>query len=124
MVPQAQNIFDEMDIGPLDKPFKNPQFKRNPRRNKTLRQVLMHETQLHQSQPLLPDIPTYSNIEASPSLFPHAKWCDVTGLHGFYTDPKTGLRFHNKEVFSVIKNMTQGIEQQFLQMRGLQVMLR
>ncbi|KAG5440495.1 hypothetical protein PCK2_000429 [Pneumocystis canis] len=124
MASQVQTVLDEMDIGSLDKPFKNPQFKRNPRRNKTLRQILIHETQLRQSQSLVPDTPTYSSIEASPSVLPRAKWCDVTGLHGFYTDPKTGLRFHNKEVFSVIKNMTQGVEQQFLQMRGLQVILR
>ncbi|KAG4304884.1 hypothetical protein PORY_001559 [Pneumocystis oryctolagi] len=108
MVSSPRSILDTVDIGPLPKPFKNPQFKRNPRRNKTLRQVLMQEAQLRQTQPLSPDIPTYSNIEASPSLFPHTKWCDITGLHGLYTDPKTGLRFHNKEVFSVIKNMTQG----------------
>ncbi|CCJ30609.1 unnamed protein product [Pneumocystis jirovecii] len=124
MVSSSQSLLDTVDIGPLQKPFKNPQFKRNPRRNKTLRQILTHETQLRHSQPLLLDVPTYNSIEASPSLFPHAKWCDITGLHGLYTDPKTGLRFHNKEVFAVIKNMTQGVEQQYLQMRGSQVMLR
>ncbi|KTW26697.1 hypothetical protein T552_02703 [Pneumocystis carinii B80] len=125
MVSSSHSLLDTVDIGGLEKPFKNPHFKRNPKRNKTLRQVMMHEAVLHTGMsPLPPDVPTYSNIEASPSLFPCSKWCDITGLQGLYTDPKTGLRFHNKEVFSIIKNMTQGVEQQFLQLRGSHVMLR
>ncbi|KAJ9213636.1 hypothetical protein DTO166G4_4718 [Paecilomyces variotii] len=44
---------------------------------------------------------TYTNIESAPSLHPsHQKhYCDITGLPAPYTDPKTRLRYHDKEIF-------------------------
>ncbi len=44
---------------------------------------------------------TYTNIESAPSFHPSSqkKYCDITGLPAPYTDPKTRLRYHNKEVF-------------------------
>jgi INO80 complex subunit C len=35
------------------------------------------------------DVPTYTAIEAPPSLLPAKKYCDLTGLEAKYTDPKT-----------------------------------
>ncbi|CAI7632273.1 unnamed protein product [Penicillium manginii] len=44
---------------------------------------------------------TYTNIESAPSLSAaHQRhYCDLTGLPGPYTDPKTRLRYHDKELF-------------------------
>lgn len=44
--------------------------------------------------------PTYANIEAAPSFHPaHSRhWCDITGLPASYVDPKTKLRYANKEI--------------------------
>ncbi|RHZ69819.1 hypothetical protein CDV55_107748 [Aspergillus turcosus] len=50
---------------------------------------------------MLPSGPavTYTNIESAPSLHPsqHTRYCDITGLPAPYTDPKTRLRYHDKE---------------------------
>ncbi|KAI8449868.1 YL1 nuclear protein C-terminal domain-containing protein [Phakopsora pachyrhizi] len=46
---------------------------------------------------------TYMTIEAPPSVIPPRKYCDVTGLEAPYVDPKTRLRYHNSEVYELIK---------------------
>ena len=71
-------------------------------------------------------VATYTNIESAPSLLPsHQKrYCDITGLPAPYKDPKTRLRYHNKEVFGVIRNFGQGVAEKYLEARGAQVILR
>jgi INO80 complex subunit C len=63
-----------------------------------------------------------TTIEASPSVLPQRKYCDITGLevrlHIFirehavedclqapYTDPATGLRYHDKSVYEHIRGL-------------------
>lgn len=69
---------------------------------------------------------TYTNIESAPSLHPaHQKhYCDITGLPGPYTDPKTRLRYHNKEVFEVVRSLPQGVAEKYLEARGAHVVLK
>lgn len=43
--------------------------------------------------------------DAHPSLLPTKKYCDITGLPARYTDPKTKLRYHDLEVFNVIRQL-------------------
>ena len=64
---------------------------------------------------------TYTNIESAPSLHPgHQKhYCDITGLPSKYTDPKTGLRYHDKEIFAVVRTLPQGVPYNYLAARGL-----
>lgn len=71
-------------------------------------------------------IATYTNIESAPSLHPgHQKhYCDITGLPAPYTDPKTRLRYHNKEVFEVVRTLPQGVAEKYLEARGAHVVLR
>ena len=71
-------------------------------------------------------IVTYTNIESAPSLHPaHSKpYCDITGLHAPYRDPKTRLRYHNKEVFDVIRSLPQGVAEKYLEARGAHVILK
>ncbi|KAL9030103.1 MAG: hypothetical protein Q9196_001743 [Gyalolechia fulgens] len=69
---------------------------------------------------------TYTNIESAPSLHPaHQKhYCDITGLPAPYTDPKSRLRYHNKEVFEVVRSLPQGIAEKYLEARGAHVVLK
>ena len=71
-------------------------------------------------------VATYSNIESAPSLHPgHQKhYCDITGLPARYTDPKTRLRYHGKEVFGVVRGLSQGVAEKHLEARGAHVVLK
>lgn len=69
---------------------------------------------------------TYTNIESAPSLNPAQQrpYCDITGLPAAYTDPKTRLRYHDKEVFGVIRSLPQGVPDSYLEARGAHVVLK
>jgi len=69
---------------------------------------------------------TYSNIESAPSLHPTSqrRYCDITGLPAPYTDPKTRLRYHNGEIFGVIRSMREGAPELYLGARGAQTILK
>lgn len=69
---------------------------------------------------------TYTNIESAPSLHPaqQKRYCDITGLPAAYTDPKTRLRYHDREVFGVIRTLAQGVPESYLEVRGAQVVLK
>ncbi|KAL4787156.1 YL1 nuclear protein C-terminal domain-containing protein [Aspergillus varians] len=69
---------------------------------------------------------TYTNIESAPSLHPSQQrpYCDITGLPAPYTDPKTRLRYHDKEVFSVIRTLGQGVPESYLELRAAHVVLK
>ncbi|KAL8678519.1 MAG: hypothetical protein Q9224_000235 [Gallowayella concinna] len=71
-------------------------------------------------------IATYTNIESAPSLHPaHQKhYCDITGLPAPYTDPKSRLRYHNAEVFQVVRSLPQGVAEKYLEARGAHVVLK
>ncbi|KAH0562017.1 hypothetical protein GP486_003279 [Trichoglossum hirsutum] len=71
-------------------------------------------------------VATYTNIESPPSLHPaHQKhYCDITGLPAPYTDPKTRLRYHNTEIFAVVRGLGQGVAEQYLEARGAHVVLK
>jgi INO80 complex subunit C len=67
---------------------------------------------------------TYTNIESAPSLAHPKHYCDITGLAAPYTDPKTRLRYHNKEIFGVIRSLGQGVAEQYLEARGAHTVLK
>jgi INO80 complex subunit C len=69
---------------------------------------------------------TYTNIESAPSLHPaHSKqYCDITGLPSRYTDPKTKLRYYDKEIFGVVRTLPPGGPDQYLAARGANVVLK
>merc|ERR1711934_368571 len=63
------------------------------------------------------NVATYESIAAPPSSLPAKKYCDITGLPAPYRDPRTGLRFYDKEVFQTIRDLPEGAEQGFLAVR-------
>ncbi|CEL02214.1 Putative Chromatin-remodeling complex subunit Ies6 [Aspergillus calidoustus] len=69
---------------------------------------------------------TYTNIESAPSLHPSQQrpYCDITGLPAPYTDPKTRLRYYDKEVFGVVRTLGQGVPESYLELRAAHVVLK
>jgi INO80 complex subunit C len=67
---------------------------------------------------------TYTNIESAPSLAHSRRYCDVTGLPAPYVDPKTRMRYHNSEVFAMIRGLPSGVAEQFLEARGAHTVLK
>lgn len=69
---------------------------------------------------------TYTNIAAAPSLRPAGapRYCDITGLIAPYTDPKTRLHYHDREVFRVVRTLDQGAVEAYLEARGAGVVLK
>lgn len=67
---------------------------------------------------------TYTNIESAPTLAPTKHYCDITGLAAPYTDPKTRLRYANKEVFLVARGLGQGVAEMYLEARGAHTILK
>ncbi|KAI9760130.1 MAG: Golgi Transport [Chaenotheca gracillima] len=69
---------------------------------------------------------TYTNVESAPSLHPayQKRYCDITGLHAPYTDPKSRLRYHDKEIFGVVRGLGQGVAENYLEARGAHVILK
>ena len=67
---------------------------------------------------------TYTNIESAPSMSHSKRYCDITGLPAPYVDPKSRLRYHNSEVFGLVRSMPQGSAEQFLEARGAHTVLK
>ncbi|KAK4684899.1 INO80 complex subunit C, partial [Tremellales sp. Uapishka_1] len=70
------------------------------------------------------EVITYHTPAAPPSLLPAKKYCDITGLHAAYTDPKTKLRYKGLEVWGVVRNLGPGGDQAYLSMRNAQTSLK
>ncbi|KYK59479.1 hypothetical protein DCS_00609 [Drechmeria coniospora] len=67
---------------------------------------------------------TYTNIESAPSLAHSKHYCDVTGLPAPYIDPKTRLRYHDKEIFGLIRALPQPATELYLEARGAHTVLK
>ncbi|KAI1335438.1 hypothetical protein F5Y15DRAFT_249533 [Xylariaceae sp. FL0016] len=67
---------------------------------------------------------TYTNIESAPSLAHTKRYCDITGLPAPYLDPKSRLRYHDREVFGFIRTLPQGAAEQYLEARGAHTVLK
>ncbi|PKI82949.1 chromatin-remodeling complex subunit ies6 [Malassezia vespertilionis] len=53
---------------------------------------------------------TYTSVDAPPSLLPAKRYCDVTGLVGNYTDPKSRMRYHSVEIYDIMKGFVPGVD--------------
>lgn len=130
------------------RPFKNPNYTKNAnRRTKNLKTVLGQEREreriererrrqekdsqamdIYEAKKELVDaneeISTYLSIEAPPSVLPQRHYCDITGLEAPYTDPRTGLRYHDKSVYELIKNLSPSAAKDYLAARGVNPVVR
>lgn len=106
--------------------FKNTHYRHPVRRVKALKQLQVDEQKhLKALQDKLKTDPiTHFSIDAPPSIKPVKKYCDITGLKGNYRSPSSGIRYHNAEVYTVVKNMAQGVDQQYLELRNANTVLR
>jgi INO80 complex subunit C len=88
--------------------------------------TLVLERNLQASMAASGPVATYTNIESAPSLHPaHQKsYCDITGLPASYTDPKTRLRYHNREIFGLVRTLPQSVAERYLETRGAHVILK
>ncbi|MCJ1370939.1 hypothetical protein MMC20_002153 [Loxospora ochrophaea] len=178
-----QQLLDQLDLGLVRRPFRNPNWKPSQRRNKNIKQIVSEASRKEASVLATQDnsgsstpqvgnsamgtgaatplpangtpahlniaqaaqnlstlvlernlqasassgpVATYTNIESAPSLHPaHQKhYCDITGLPAPYTDPKSRLRYHNKEVYEVVHTLPQGVAEKYLEARGAHVILK
>jgi len=122
------------------RPFKNLAYTKNVnRRAKNLKTVLGQERDrekverevrrlkkeentndnVQASTGAMEEVPSYTTIEAPPSVLPHLHLCDITGLEAPYTDPATGLRYHDKNVYEIIKGLSASIAKDYLSARGV-----
>ncbi|CUS21394.1 LAQU0S03e01618g1_1 [Lachancea quebecensis] len=100
-------------------------WKKPHRRHKATRQLVTDEWKRLSNTPSENNRLTYFNVEAPPSIYPAKKYCDITGLKASYRAPGNGLRFFNSEVYSlVIKPMAPGVDQQYLRLRGDDIVLK
>ncbi|KAI0946672.1 hypothetical protein AcW1_010072 [Taiwanofungus camphoratus] len=128
------------------RPFKNPNYVKNAnRRTKNLKAMLTQERERERVErerrrqekeeqmeidgerietTAEEDIPTYSSIEAPPSVLPQRRYCDITGLEGPYTDPATGLRYHDKSIYELIKGLSATAAKDYLAARGVNPIVR
>ncbi|PNS15902.1 Chromatin-remodeling complex subunit ies6 [Sphaceloma murrayae] len=67
---------------------------------------------------------TWTSIAAAPSFKPKQKYCDITGLPASYIDPKSGLRYANKEIYGVVRTLGTGSVQEYLAARGANTVLK
>ncbi|GAA5863543.1 hypothetical protein JCM3774_006518 [Rhodotorula dairenensis] len=67
---------------------------------------------------------SFASVEAPPSLMPQKRYCDITGLEAKYQDPRSTLRYHNAEVYEVLRTFQPAVIQAYLAVRGQGVVLR
>ncbi|GJE92336.1 hypothetical protein PsYK624_084900 [Phanerochaete sordida] len=140
--PPVPSLAEQLSFLHYPKPFKNPSYTKNVnRRTKNLKAVLTQERERERVErerrrqereekmdvdgsgaaedEQEEELPTYSSIEAPPSVLPQRKYCDITGLEGPYTDPATGLRYHDKSIYEMIKGLNAGAAKDYLSARGV-----
>ncbi|KAH3687580.1 hypothetical protein WICPIJ_001441 [Wickerhamomyces pijperi] len=121
------DIYQVAELNSAPAKFKTAasQLKKSNKRVKPLKQLLVDEQKLLK-QLEVGDLNSvnYFTIHAPPSIKPTKKYCDITGLKGNYRSPSNNLRYHNKEVFTVVKNLGSGVDQQYLELRNANVILK
>lgn len=52
------------------------------------------------------------------------KYCDFTGFHSNYQDPKTGLRYFNSEFYPYVKTIPDSTKDELLAIRKANIVLK
>lgn len=95
-------------------PFKKSTYVTPVRRPKTLKQI---------SELTAPGW-TYWSLVVPPSRLPRRRYCDVTGLPGIYTEPRTGMRYYGAEVYQMVRGMEPDAVQRFLKIRNAHTIVK
>ncbi|KZT21917.1 hypothetical protein NEOLEDRAFT_1120439 [Neolentinus lepideus HHB14362 ss-1] len=139
--PQGPTPAEQFSYLHAPRPFKNPNYTKNVnRRAKNLKNVLTQERERERMERdkrrrereeamevdgdakdgvTEDDMPFYTSIEAPPSVLPQRRYCDITGLEAPYTEPATGLRYHDKSVYELIKGLSVSAAKDYLAARGV-----
>ncbi|KAJ3742948.1 YL1 nuclear protein C-terminal domain-containing protein [Lentinula detonsa] len=141
--PHVPSLAEQLSYLYLPRPFKNPEYAKNlNRRAKNLKNVMGQEREreradrekrrlekmekdaqdamdVDEKEVVEDEAPSYLSIEAPPSVLPQKHYCDITGLEAPYTDPVTGLRYHDKDVYALIKEMSASTAKEYLSARGV-----
>ncbi|BGP56124.1 hypothetical protein JCM8202_005891 [Rhodotorula sphaerocarpa] len=67
---------------------------------------------------------SFASVDAPPSLMPQKRYCDITGLEAKYQDPRSTLRYHNPEIYDILRTFQPAVIQAYLAVRGQGVVLR
>ncbi|KAI9002122.1 hypothetical protein DFJ74DRAFT_696677 [Hyaloraphidium curvatum] len=116
---QTTGLFEEPINLNAAHSFKNPAYK-PPKKPRGLKQIVTAE----KGTPHPVNAVRYWTIDATPSLMPQKKYCDLTGLEAKYTDPKTGLRYHSADCYLYVRKLTPAQVQQHLALRNASTQIR
>ncbi|KAI8800417.1 ino eighty subunit 6, partial [Cladochytrium replicatum] len=105
-----------INLAQVHKPFKNPRFTPSAKKLKNLKQISLAERANAEA--------LRWSIEAPPSVLPSKRYCDITGLVAPYVDPKSGLRYHNADIYRFIKLLPAHSVQSYLGLRNAAVNLK
>ncbi|TFK24593.1 hypothetical protein FA15DRAFT_669462 [Coprinopsis marcescibilis] len=137
VTPHVPSLAEQFSYLHNPRPFKNPNYTKNiNRRAKNLKTVLgqdrerdraereRRKQEILETQPGFNvedfyEVPTYALIESPPYLMPQRHFCDITGLEAPYTDPATGLRYHDKSVYAAIQSLSPSTVKEYLSARGV-----
>ena len=67
---------------------------------------------------------SYQSIDGGISVKKPVKYCDFTGFHAPYQDPKTSLRYFNNDFYPYVKTIPESVKDEYLAMRKANVVLR
>ncbi|GAA5972675.1 hypothetical protein JCM8115_006494 [Rhodotorula mucilaginosa] len=145
---------EELSFADTPRPFKNPYYLNRTtagpgggggKRTKALKQIMALERERvdqlleakkqqlvagagddaeAQLQQAFHQVVSFASVEAPPSLLPQKRYCDITGLEAKYQDPRSTLRYHNAEVYEVLRTFQPAVIQAYLAVRGQGVVLR
>lgn len=131
---KEQSLIRYMQIYATAEKFKNPNRVVKKVRYKGARLVMNEESRRltkiqEEEKEANPDKPpvdrtTYFSIAAPPSLKPIRTYCDLTGLPTNYKSPHNQIRYYDKECYEIVRSMPAGVDQQYLSLRGANVILK
>ncbi|CAE6522410.1 unnamed protein product, partial [Rhizoctonia solani] len=130
--PQPPSLVESLSYAHYSRPFKNPNYTKNTnRRAKSAKQVIGAEREREKlgreklkAQGMDagwaedPEATSFTSIEAPPSVLPQKRYCDITGLEAPYTDPTSGLRYHDKSIYELIKSLNPASMQAYRSVRN------
>ena len=67
---------------------------------------------------------SFNSIDGGITVKKPIKYCDFTGFHANYTDPKTQLRYYDKEFYPICRNMAESAKDDYLSLRKANVILK